>query len=123
MPTRIYIAGVPEVVVDAELSDVQQLAQAVGAEPIFVLAAGGDRAESTEMAERAAGIGCGRIIVSRIDIVRRLGSVLAAAEATGLAFADVGIGPQVASGLMPINPVSLARLLLPADEPHGSPST
>lgn len=108
---------------DTHLAEVQQLAQAAGAEPLFVLAAGGDRAESTEMAERAASIGCGRMIASRIDIVRRLGSLLAAAEATGLAFADVGIGPQVANGLMPINPVSLARLLLPADEPDGSPST
>jgi flagellar biosynthesis protein FlhF len=107
---------------DADLMDVQELAQAVDAEPVFVLAAGSDRAESIEMAERAAFIGCRRMIVSRIDIVRRLGSVIAAAEATGLCLADVGIGPQVADSLVPINPVSLARLLLPIDEPDGSPS-
>ncbi|MFO1154525.1 MAG: hypothetical protein U1E42_12825 [Rhodospirillales bacterium] len=107
---------------DDDLASVQELALAADAEPVFVLAAGGDSGESIEMAERAAGIGCRRMVVSRIDMVRRLGSVLAAAEATGLALADVGIGPQVADGLAPINPVSLARLLLPLDEPEGSPS-
>ena len=107
---------------DADLAEVQGLALAVDAEPVFVLAAGGDSAESMEMAERAASIGCRRMIVTRIDIVRRLGSALAAAEATGLALADVGIGPHVAEGLVPINPVSLARLLLPVDEPEGSPA-
>ncbi len=107
---------------DAGLTELQGLALEVDAEPVFVVAAGGDAAETIEMAERAATIGCTRMIVSRIDIVRRLGSILAAAEASGLALADVGIGPHVADGLVPINPVSLARLLMPAHEPGGSPS-
>jgi flagellar biosynthesis protein FlhF len=106
---------------DADLEEVQELALAADAEPVFVLAAGGDSAESIEMAERAATIGCTRMVVSRIDIARRLGSVVAAAEATGLALADVGISPHVADGLVPINPVSLARLLLPVDERGPAP--
>ncbi|MFO1129635.1 MAG: hypothetical protein U1E66_14515 [Rhodospirillales bacterium] len=102
------------------LREMEELALAVDAEPVLIVAAGGDSAEMAEMAECAASIGCRRIIVSRIDMTRRLGSALAAAESSGLALADVGIGPQVVDGLAPINPVSLARLLLPADDPDGS---
>ena len=106
---------------EASLAELHGLALEVDAEPVFVFAAGSDATEAIEMAERATTIGCRRMIVSRIDIVRRLGAILAAAEATGLALADVGIGAHVVDGLVPINPVSLARLLLPVDEPVRSP--
>jgi len=38
---------------------------------------------------------------------------LAAAEVPGVSFTEVSINPHVADGLTAINPVSLARLLLP----------
>ena len=48
-------------------------------------------------------------------MVRRLGSVLAAVEASGLAFSDVSPSPNIVNGLRPVNAVSLARLLLPSE--------
>jgi flagellar biosynthesis protein FlhF len=44
--------------------------------------------------------------------VRRLGSLLAAAAAGGFALCEFGLSPQIGDGLVPMNPVSLARLLM-----------
>ena len=84
-----------------------------GAEVAFVIAAGGDPMESAEIAEAYAAMGARGLIATRIDIARRLGGVLAAADAGRLNLAEVGIGSDVAEGLAPLNPISLARLLLP----------
>ena len=53
-----------------------------------------------------------------MDMARRLGGVLAAADAARLPFCDVGISPGIADGLGAVNPLSLARLLLPG-APEG----
>lgn len=106
---------------DADLDALADLAAVCEAEPLFVFAAGGDPIETQEMAERAASIGCRRMLVTRVDIARRLGSIIVAAEASGLALAELGLSPHVADGLTPVNPVSLARLLLPEAEQGTQP--
>ena len=50
--------------------------------------------------------------VTRLDLTHRLGSVLAAAEGAKLAFAEAGVAPEIAEGLIPFNPVVLARRLV-----------
>ncbi len=82
-------------------------------ERILVVAAGGDAIETGELAAAFAQIRPSRILITRLDMVRRLGGILAAADASGLPFCDVSLTPDIASGLRAINPVSLARLLLP----------
>lgn len=99
--------------VDSELMVLRTLIEAADAEPVAVLPAGSDVDEAADMAQILAGIGCRRLIVTRIDAARRLGVTVAAAEAAGLALAGVGISPHAAFGLAALNPVSLARLLLP----------
>jgi flagellar biosynthesis protein FlhF len=53
------------------------------------------------------------MLVTRLDMVHRLGSILAAADANRLAFSDIGTSPSIADGLSPLNPVALARFLMP----------
>lgn len=89
------------------------LLRAIDGEIVFVAAAGGDPIEAAEIAEAYATMGARRMVSTRIDIARRLGAVLAAADAGRLTFAEVGISGAVAEGLAPLNPISLARLLLP----------
>jgi flagellar biosynthesis protein FlhF len=89
------------------------LLRAIDGEIVFVAAAGGDPIEAAEIAEAYATMGARRLVSTRIDIARRLGAVLAAADAGRLTFAEVGISGAVAEGLAPLNPISLARLLLP----------
>ena len=51
------------------------------------------------------------MIATRLDQARRLGSVLAAAEAGPLALSEAGVGPNVANDLVPITPDWLATRL------------
>lgn len=97
----------------SDLDYLQALIEAADVEPLLVLAAGGDALEAAEIAEAFASIGATRLFCTRLDTTRRLGSMLAAAEAGQLAFCDVSASPHVASGLAPISAVSMARLLLP----------
>ncbi len=85
-------------------------------EPVLVMAAGGDPVEAEEVAEAFAEIGASRLLVTRLDITRRLGAVLAAADTGQFMFCEVSINPHVANGLCPISPVSMARLLVPPTE-------
>ena len=82
------------------------------AEPILVLAAGGDPRGMAETTEMFAKLGVRRMIVTQIDIARRLGGILAAAEVSGLAFSQVSATPYLARGVTAATPNRLARLLL-----------
>lgn len=85
---------------------------AAGAEPILVLPAGGDLHGTIEICKVFRTLGCQRMLVTRVDMVRRLGSILGGAVESGLAFCDVGTGPDIAHGLTTVDPVFLARLLM-----------
>lgn len=92
--------------------DLTALVAAAGAEPLMVTAAGGDAADSVEIARIFRDLGCTRMAVTRLDLTHRLGSVLAAAAAAKLAFCEAGVAPEIADGLSPFNPMVLARRLL-----------
>ena len=98
----------PETIIDVH----RQLIEAADAEPVLVLAAGGDVAEAAEIVGSFAAIGARRMVVTRLDISRRLGAMLVVAEAGPLAFSDVSFSPQVARGLKFLTPQALARLLM-----------
>ncbi len=80
-----------------------------------------DPMEAADIAVRFNVLGPQRLLATRLDLSRRLGGALAAAEVAALSFCEVSISPHVADGLTPINPVSLARLLLPHGAPTSSP--
>lgn len=101
---------------DEDMQALRALAAVADAELILVLAAGADAMESADTARAFAAIGVARMVISRLDMTRRLGGILAAALAGGVAIANVSINPQVADGLNRINPVSLAQLLVPGDD-------
>jgi len=82
-----------------EVDGLRRLIAAAEAEPLLVLAAGGDALEAA-------------------DHARRLGSLFAAADAALLEFAAVSATPNVANGLNRIDPAAMARLLLP--DPPGT---
>ncbi len=98
---------------DAEMDALAAHVSAAKAEPVLVLNAGGDCHDFAECAAAFAGLGATRLVATRLDMARRLGSLLAAADAGRLRFANVSTDPHVAKGLSALNPVSLARLLLP----------
>lgn len=97
----------------ADMRDLRDLAFAADVEPVLVLPAGMDQMEAAEMAVAFRDIGVRRLLVTRLDMSRRLGSLLAAARAADLNFADASHTPKVADGLTPLTPTALARVLMP----------
>lgn len=100
---------------DDDMRYVMDIAALLDGEPILVLPAGGDAMESADIAAAFNGIGSERMIVTRLDMTRRLGGILAGALAGRLAIANASINPRVADGLNTLNPVSLARLIVPSE--------
>lgn len=96
----------------ADRRELAGLIAAAGAEPVLVMAAGGDAVDAIEMAWIFRDLGSTRMVVTRLDRTHRLGSLLAAAAGAKIAFAEVGVSPMIADGLVPCNPVALARRLL-----------
>ena len=109
----------------ADLAQLRELAEAAAAEIVLVMAAGGDPIESAELAAGYAGIGATRLVATKVDVARRYGGLLAAAEAGRLAFAGLGTSPEIASGLGTLRADQLCRLILPASRAEsrsaGSP--
>jgi flagellar biosynthesis protein FlhF len=86
------------------------LAGAVGARMALVLPAG---LEAGEIAAAHVALGANLLLATKLDAARRIGSVLAAAEA-GCALAEAGIGAGAADGMVPFTPDLLARRLMQA---------
>jgi flagellar biosynthesis protein FlhF len=103
-----------------DLAQLRELVAAVNGDLVLVMAAGGDVNESAELAAAYAEAGATRLIATKVDLTRRYGGILAAAEAGRLAFAGFGTSPQIASGLAAPRPDRLCRLFLPdAGDSHG----
>ena len=85
----------------AQRDELAALAATADASVVLVLPAGLDPAEAADLAGAFAAAGATMLVATRLDVTRRLGAVLAAAQAGGLALAEAGIGPGAADGLVP----------------------
>ena len=99
-----------------ELAHLVALAENSKPETVLVMAAGKDAEEAAELAKAFRPVGAKRLLTTGLDVARRLGSVLAAAEAGELALSDISLAPQIGEGLRPLDSAYLARLLLPHEE-------
>jgi len=82
------------------------------AEPVLVLAAGADPRGMAETTQAFSKLGVTRMIITQVDIARRVGGVLAAAEVSGLAFAQISTTPYLARGVVAATPQRLAQMIL-----------
>lgn len=101
-----------------DLAHLVELAEAGKTDTVLVLTAGRDANEAADLAEAFRPVGPKRLLTTGLDLARRLGAVLSAADAGGLSLADVSLGPEIGKGLKPLSAEVLARLLLP-QEPHA----
>mgnify|MGYP005845076047 CR=1 FL=1 len=99
----------------------RNLATVAGADLALVLPAGLDAAEAADIARAFAALGARHLVPTRLDSARRLGAVLAAAQAGPLLLTEAGIGPEVVDGLEPLSPARLAARLAAAPR-RGLPS-
>ncbi len=104
-----------------DLAQLRELADAAAAEIVLVVAAGGDAVESAELAVGYSDAGATRLVATKIDVARRYGGILAAAEAGRLALAGFGASPAIASGLGALRADQLCRLIMPAPRAESRP--
>lgn len=91
------------------------MAQAAGAAVALVLPAGLDPAESADLGAAFADAGAGLLVATRLDLARRLGGILTAAQSGALSLVEAGVAHGAAAeGLVPLTPALLARRLLGA---------
>ena len=95
-----------------ELADLERFVDVAMVDPVLVMAAGAEAEDAREMAQTFASAGVQRLVGTRLDVARRYGGLLAAADSGPLALSEVSVTPYIAEGLHPVNPVSIARLLL-----------
>ena len=107
-----------------EMSDLRRFIAVGNVDPVLVLPAGINAQNAADMAAAFSRLGCDILIATPLDGTRRLGAVLSAAQGGNLAFSVVSISPSIAQGLTPLNPMSLARVLLrDPEENHEYPRT
>lgn len=90
------------------------LATAAQADLVLVLPAGLDAQEAADLARAFAALGARHLMPTRLDAARRLGAVLAAAEAGPLLLTEGGTSPEVVDGLETLTPARLAARLAAA---------
>jgi flagellar biosynthesis protein FlhF len=78
----------------------------------LVLPAGLDAADASDLAQEFSSIGASRILVTRLDTARRIGSLLQTVFESRLPLSNYSASANVAVPMQPMNPVVLARILL-----------
>ena len=99
-----------------DTQSVKELAQLIGAsdlEAILVMPTNIHADEAGEVAQIFNNIGARRLLATRIDVSRRLGSLLSATYKGNLSFCDVSGTARVADGLSQLTAKRLTQLLMP----------
>lgn len=83
-----------------------------GAEPLLVLPADTDYENALDYANAFSVLSPSRLIMTRIDLARRMGSLLRVADTLGLALAEASATPYIGEGLFPLSPRILSALFM-----------
>ncbi len=98
---------------EGERRNIHGLTTACGGEATLVLPAGMDASEGVDMAHEFRALGATRLLITRVEMTRRLGSMLRIAFDAKLPLANFTYSSKVVDAPFPFNPVALARLILP----------
>ncbi len=104
-----------------DMKNLAALVKAANGNAILTLAAGGDPVEAIDLAKAYQEAGAQHLIITRMDMARRYGAMLAVAEGADLALTNASTSAQVTNGLIDITPISLARLMMPQTDPSTPP--
>jgi flagellar biosynthesis protein FlhF len=102
-----------------EMSALKQLILRSNVEPVLVLSAEGNTLDLEDSARAFANVGVRRVILTKLDAVRRRGGVLSAISSARLSIAQLGMTPNPRCGLAPASSAEIARLLLAGSQGSG----
>lgn len=98
--------------VPQEIAKLRAFVDAADGEGVLIMAAGREPLEAQDMTTEFRKLDPSRLLVTGLDMSRRLGGILSTLHASGAAFSEISATPDIVDGLRPVNPVMLARLLL-----------
>jgi flagellar biosynthesis protein FlhF len=97
---------------EADMKRCSDLISYMNVEPVLVLSAEGHPMEIEDNARAFAAAGCKRVILTKIDAVRRRGGAIAAISSARLSIAQLGLTSSVRGGLAPASAGRIARLFV-----------
>lgn len=110
---RLVIDGPPfNAVEHDEMRRLSDLISRMNVEPVLVLSAEGHPMDLEDNARAFAAAGCKRVILTKLDAVRRRGGAIAAISSSRLSIAQLGLTPSVGGGLVPASASRIAQLFL-----------
>lgn len=99
---------------EADMQRCSDLISHMNVEPVLVIGADGHPMEIEDNARAFAQAGCRRVILTRIDAVRRRGGAIAAISSARLSIASLGMASNATCGLVPASSERIARLFMTA---------
>lgn len=97
---------------EADMKRCSDLISYMNVEPVLVLGADGHPMEIEDNARAFAQAGCRRVIITRLDAVRRRGGAIAAISSARLSIAQLSLSSSVRGGLAPASSERIARLFV-----------
>ncbi|MER2520896.1 MAG: GTPase [Bdellovibrionales bacterium] len=95
-----------------EREQTRDLIAAANGEALLTLPAGLEPCDALDMAEEYRAIGVRGLLLTRLDLARRIGSLLRIASESQLPLAGYSASNKVTEPPQPVNPVVLARMIL-----------
>lgn len=111
---RAYLIDTPgrNPYLEQDRHDLQQLMRAANGVAVLTLPAGMDGAEAVEMGLEFRNMGATRLMFTRLDMTRRLGSLLRTAYELKMPLCHYSASASVTEPPAPLDPIVLSRLVL-----------
>ena len=100
--------------IDKEVLKVENFCRQIKGQFILTMDSGRNTIEAVEIAEIFAEIGAKYLLPTRLDLTRRIGTVLSVAACCDMSFCAASVSSSIANGLSAIDAQSLSRLVLSA---------
>lgn len=98
--------------IEKEVDRVANLCDSLHAQKILTMDAGRNTMESVEIGEIFMEIGAQYLLPTRLDLTRRIGTVISVAACCDMSFYAASVSSSIVKGLAEINKHSLAKLIL-----------
>ncbi|MBK8838235.1 MAG: GTP-binding protein [Hyphomonadaceae bacterium] len=97
---------------ETDMKRCSDLISYMNVEPVLVMSAEGHPMDLEDNARAFAALGCKRVILTKLDAVRRRGGAIAAISSARLSIAQLGLTQSVRGGLTPASAGRIARLFV-----------
>ena len=98
--------------VESEIEKIMSVLEAVNGDAILTMDCGRNTYEAVEIADIFMKMGTKLLLPTRLDLTRRIGSVLSVASCLNMSFCSASVSGSIVKGLASVDNKSLAKLVL-----------